>query len=52
MSDNNKTKFRIVVDEIPNGWWSFGVCLSHANDETYVFVNFFKWCISIGFLYE
>lgn len=38
----------IKVDEIWEGNWSIGACLSHGFDETYLFINFFKWSISIG----
>lgn len=53
MIDNDMDiKFRTKVDKHPNGWWSFGVCLSHQDKETYVYINFFKWSISIGFMYD
>lgn len=38
----------ISVDTLLDGQWSFGVCFSHFMDETYIFINFFKWSISIG----
>lgn len=39
---NKKTKFGIKIDKMYKGWWSFGVCVSHADTETYLFINFFK----------
>lgn len=45
------TKFRVKIDKTWEGCWSFGICLSHMNDETYIFINLFKWTISIGKLY-
>ena len=30
--------------------WSFGSCISHSFGETYLFINFAKWSISIGWL--
>lgn len=53
MIDNVDTevKFQTKIDKNPSGWWSFGLCLSHQNEETYVYINFFKWSISIGFMY-
>lgn len=33
-----------------NGDWSFGSCISHSFGETYLFINFAKWSISIGWL--
>ena len=48
-----KTKFGIVKDaKYPKGMWSFGICLSHYKEETYIFINFFRWSISIGKLYD
>jgi hypothetical protein len=46
---NGKLKFGISVDKIWKGDWSLGMCLSHSQDgQTYIFINFFKWSISIG----
>lgn len=33
-----------------NGEWSFGSCISHSFGETYLFINFAKWSVSIGWL--
>lgn len=49
---NYNTKFRIKTDKHPRGWWSFGACISHAGKEIYLYINLFRLCISIGFLYE
>lgn len=49
---NNNTKFGIKVDTMHEQSWSFGICLSHEFNETYVFINFFKWSISIGWLWK
>lgn len=38
----------INVETMMDDQWSFGVCFSHLWDETYLFINFFKWTISIG----
>ena len=43
-----KTKWRIQIDKMYEHQWSFGVCISHYKPETYLFINFFKWSISIG----
>lgn len=44
-----KLKFGILVEKVWEGSWSFGICLSHSFDgETYLFINLFKWTISIG----
>lgn len=51
MSEICKTKFQIAVAKQPEGWWNFGICLAHDTVETYIFINFFKWSISIGKLY-
>lgn len=53
MYDGNcNVKFSIKTDKQPKGFWSFGMGLSHMMEETYVYVNFFKWSVFIGFLYE
>ena len=52
MGTNNHTKFRVKVNPIIQEAWSIGLCLSHWYDETYLYINFFKWSISIGFLYS
>lgn len=49
---NYNTKFSIKTYKHPKGWWSFGVCISHVEKETYLYINLFRLCISIGFLYE
>ncbi len=40
----------IHVSKHLRGDWSFGVCLTHDDslNETYIYINFFKWSISIG----
>lgn len=57
--NKNKAKFGIKIDKCPHGWWSFGVCFSHATfeeydggelHETYLYINFFNRSISIGFM--
>lgn len=52
MNDAYSTKFGIRVDKREKGMWSFGACISHLMDETYLYINLFKWSISIGFLYD
>lgn len=50
MPEKAKAKFGIKIDKIWQGAWSFGVCLSHGFGETYLYINLFKWSISIGLL--
>lgn len=45
---SEETRWGIKVEKFMEDQWSFGVCLSHWWDETYVFINLFKWSISIG----
>lgn len=49
--DNEYKRFGIKVDEIDRGL-SFGICISYDKyaKECYLFINFFKWCVSIGWL--
>lgn len=48
MNELDKTKFQIVVNKYPKGMCSFGICLSHCDEETYIYLNLFKVSISIG----
>ena len=53
MTSKRNIKFGMKVDRHfgdEPGFWSFGACLSHAFGETYLFINFAVWSISIGFL--
>lgn len=43
-----KSKWNIDIQKNPKEMWSFGVCLSHMVDETYIYANFYRWTISIG----
>ena len=46
-------KFGISVNKLAfSHRWSFGVSLSNEYDETYLSINFFKWCVFIGFFHE
>lgn len=45
---NAEVRWGISVDEMTKDSWSVGICLSHWVDETYIFINFFKWSMSIG----
>lgn len=50
MGEITKTKFGVKVDKLWSGRWSFGICFSHDKPETYIFINLFKWTITIGML--
>ena len=52
MVDFDKVKFGVKIDKHSDGLWSFGACLSHFYDETYLYINLFKYTVSIGFLYK
>ena len=43
-----KVKCGIHIDKLYKNQWSFGICISHQEEETYLFINLFKWSISIG----
>lgn len=47
-----KTKFGIIVDKLYKGRWSFGICLTHDEPETYLYINIFKWSIVIGKIWD
>jgi hypothetical protein len=52
MCEHNGVRFRMVTLKRPSDMWSFGIGFSHFNDETYLCINFFRWSINIGYLYE
>ena len=47
---NENLGFGIRVHNMFEGAWSLGICLSHNFDETYIFINFFKKSIAIGWI--
>ena len=49
--NNRKLKYGISIEKISIGW-SFGICLSHLYEETYIFINLFKISIAIGRIYK
>lgn len=49
---NYNVKFSIKTDKQPKGFWSFCIGLTHMLGETYLYINFFKWSVAIGFLYD
>ena len=52
MGKSSKARFRIKIGKHPNNMWSLSIGLSHMEDETYLYINLFKWTICIGRLYE
>lgn len=48
MMFEEKLKWGFEIKKMYEGTWSFGICLSHSVEETYVYINLFKWTISIG----
>lgn len=48
MNENTETKFGIFLDKNQPDMWSFGIALSHWGKETYLYINFFRWCVMIG----
>ena len=49
---NEKTRYGFDIKVVPllRGTWSFGSSVSHSFGETYLFINFAKWSIAIGWL--
>lgn len=50
MNDKTDYGFGIKVNLMFEDSWSFGSCISHTCGETYLFINFAKWSIAIGWL--
>ena len=46
--NETELKFGIDINKLDSDMWSFGICLSHWYDETYIYANFYKYSISIG----
>ena len=51
MTELSKKKFQVKVTKVYKSW-SFAIGLSNSDDETYILINFYKWSIAIGRLYE
>lgn len=52
MNEHSGLKLGLKVIKNPKEMWSVSIGLSHFVDETYLHINFFRWSISIGYLYE
>lgn len=52
MNEHNGLRFGIKTYKNPKDMWSFCIGLSHFVDETYLYINFFRWSISIGYIYQ
>ena len=48
----SKLRFGITCVPVDKGMWSFCIGLSHAWEETYIYINLFKISISIGRFYH
>ena len=46
--NETELKFGIDIQKLDRDMWSFGICLSHWLDETYIYANFYRWTITIG----
>lgn len=44
----DKPRWNIDIEKHPKYMWSFGICLSHCEDETYIYANFYRYSITIG----
>lgn len=42
------TKWSVKCIKLLPGQWSFCLGLTHDCEETYIYINFFKWTIIIG----
>lgn len=52
MNEYSGLKLGLKVIKNPKEMWSISIGLSHFVDETYLHINFFRWSISIGYLYK
>ena len=51
MEEGRRARFTVRVDKSKQ-FWSFGICFSHMFEETYLYINFLWWSISIGMLID
>lgn len=52
MDERCKAKFRIKAYPYGKDQWSVCCGLSHSFDETYIYLNLFKWSVSIGWQWD
>ena len=50
MNEKIRYGFGVEVNKLDKGTWSFGSGISHGAHQTYLFINFIKWNIFIGWL--
>ena len=50
--NEEKLKFGIEITKNDRRVWCFGVGLSHYEDETYIYANFYRYSITIGKFYK
>jgi hypothetical protein len=50
MNETTNYGFGIKVIPLFPGTWSFGSSISHSFGETYLFINFAKWSVCIGWI--
>lgn len=48
MGNEKLVKFGIQIEKMYEDQWSFGICLSHWGDETYLYINIFKRTVTVG----
>lgn len=51
MTELSKKKFQVKVTKTYKAW-SFAIGIINSDDEIYMVINFYKWSIAIGRLYE
>lgn len=47
-----KRKFYTRIYSFEDGTWSFGIGLSHSEDEIFLYFDFYRWRINVGYFYE
>ena len=52
MISNKELGFRVILDKLPSGCWSFGIGFARKYyEEIYLYINFLIWNIKIGYLF-
>ena len=50
MNEKTRRGFGVEVNKLDKGTWSFGGGISHCAHQTYLYINFIKWNVFIGWL--
>ena len=50
MNEKTRYGFGVEINKFAKGTWSFGSGITHDAHQTFLFINFIKWNIFIGWI--